>query len=164
MTQIILGIITIAVLIALSVQDIRERMIYSFPVLFLAAVWMIYSVAIYRDNLMFLIISWSVCIAVYAAFKVLCVWGDGDSDMFLLFTGIIICSFKISSLQQFWFIESTLLVVTMIAALLVGLIEYLVMRKKLSKQADIAVIPGFMVVLTGAIVYGSLWKMGVIAV
>ena len=164
MTQIILGVITIAALVALSIQDIRERMIYSFPVLFLSAVWMVYSIAIYRERLMFLIVCWGVSVAIFAAFRVMSVWGDGDSDMFLLFSGIILCSFKVISLQHFWFIECNLLVLTLLAALIIGLIEYLIRRKKLSKQSDVAVVPGFLVILSGVIVYGALWKMGVIAV
>ena len=160
--QIILGVITIAVLIALSVQDIKERMIYSFPVLFLSVVWMVYSVALYRERLLFLIVCWSVTVAIFAAFRLLSVWGDGDSDMFLLFSGIILCSYKVINLQHFWFIESNLLVLTLMAALIIGLIEYLLRKKRLDKHADVAVVPGFLVVLSGVIVYGALWKMGVI--
>lgn len=154
MTYLILSFATIPVLIFLSVQDFKERMIYSFPVLFLSGGWAMYSVMLYRDNLMLLIPAWTMTIALYAAYKVWSVWGDGDSDMFLLFTGIILCTFDIRNMLQFGFMISIFLVIAQVVALISGLIEAAIKKRKLDRHSDLAVVPGFAVILITVIIWG----------
>lgn len=154
MTYLILSLSTIPVLIFLSVQDFKERMIYSFPVLFLSGGWAMYSVMLYRDNLMLLIPAWTMTIALYAAYKVWSVWGDGDSDMFLLFTGIILCTFDIRNMLQFGFMISIFLVIAQVVALISGLIEAAIKKRKLDRHSDLAVVPGFAVILITVIIWG----------
>ncbi len=154
MTYLILSLSTIPVLIFLSVQDFKERMIYSFPVLFLSGGWTMYSVMLYRDNLMLLIPAWTMTIALYAAYKVWSVWGDGDSDMFLLFTGIILCTFDIRNMLQFGFMISIFLVIAQVVALISGLIEAAIKKRKLDRHSDLAVVPGFAVILITVIIWG----------
>ena len=154
MTYLILSLSTIPVLIFLSVQDFKERMIYSFPVLFLSGAWAMYSVMLYRDNLMLLIPAWTMTIALYAAYKVWSVWGDGDSDMFLLFTGIILCTFDIRNMLQFGFMISIFLVIAQVVALISGLIEAAIKKRKLDRHSDLAVVPGFAAILITVIIWG----------
>lgn len=154
MTYLILSLSTIPVLIFLSVQDFKERMIYSFPVLFLSGGWAMYSVMLYRDNLMLLIPAWTMTIALYAAYKVWSVWGDGDSDMFLLFSGIILCTFDIRNMLQFGFMISIFLVIAQVVALISGLIEAAIKKRKLDRHSDLAVVPGFAVILITVIIWG----------
>ena len=154
MTYLILSLSTIPVLVFLSVQDFKERMIYSFPVLFLSGGWAMYSVMLYRDNLMLLIPAWTMTIALYAAYKVWSVWGDGDSDMFLLFTGIILCTFDIRNMLQFGFMISIFLVIAQVVALISGLIEAAIKKRKLDRHSDLAVVPGFAVILITVIIWG----------
>lgn len=154
MTYLILSFATIPVLIFLSVQDFKERMIYSFPVLFLSGGWAMYSVMLYRDNLMLLIPAWTMTIALYAAYMVWSVWGDGDSDMFLLFTGIILCTFDIRNMLQFGFMISIFLVIAQVVALISGLIEAAIKKRKLDRHSDLAVVPGFAVILITVIIWG----------
>ena len=89
MTYFSLALATIPVLVFLAAQDLKERMIYSFPVLFLSGAWAAHSVILYKDNPIFVITAWSATIALFAAYKISGMWGDGDSDMWLLFTGVI---------------------------------------------------------------------------
>ena len=90
MTYFSLALATIPVLVFLAAQDLKERMIYSFPVLFLSGVWAAHSVILYKDNPIFVITAWSAIIALFTAYKISGMWGDGDSDMWLLFTGVIL--------------------------------------------------------------------------
>lgn len=43
MMYFVLSFITVIILTLVAAQDFRERMIYSFPVLILTVIWMIYS-------------------------------------------------------------------------------------------------------------------------
>ena len=113
-----------------------------------------YSVMLYRDNLMLLIPAWTMTIALYAAYKVWSVWGDGDSDMFLLFTGIILCTFDIRNMLQFGFMISIFLVIAQVVALISGLIEAAIKKRKLDRHSDLAVVPGFAVILITVIIWG----------
>lgn len=162
MTYLILSLSTIPVLIFLSVQDFKERMIYSFPVLFLSGGWAMYSVMLYRDNLMLLIPAWTMTIALYAAYKVWSVWGDGDSDMFLLFTGIILCTFDIRNMLQFGFMISIFLVIAQVVALISGIIEAAIKKRKLDRHSDLAVVPGFAVILIMVIIWRMTWEVSFI--
>jgi len=162
MVHLILGGITIIVLILLSVQDIRERMIFSFPVLTLSVAWLVYAVYLYYFRILFLVAALGITFAIFAALRVLSVWGDGDSDAYLLLAAVLLCCVDIKNVQHFMFLQSISIVASLIVALLVGLIESLICKKKLHKHSDIAVIPGIAVVLIGFIVYGSLNRLGVI--
>ena len=44
MMYFVLSFITVIILTLVAAQDFRERMIYSFPVLILTVIWMIYSI------------------------------------------------------------------------------------------------------------------------
>ena len=152
----VFSLITIPVIIFLAIEDLLERMIYSFPVLLLSATWAVYTGFIYKDNLPFLITAWVLAIALYAVFKIGHIWGDGDSDMWLLFVGIILSTFKMESVFEFLFTVCILLIMALAEALLTGLIEALIKKRKLNKNLDIAVVPGFTSVIIGILVYGIL--------
>ncbi len=149
----VFSLITIPVVIFLAIEDLLERMVYSFPVLLLAAIWAIYTGFLYKDNLPFLITAWVLAIALYVAFKIGRIWGDGDSDMWLLFVGIILATFKMESVFEFWFTVCVLLIMALAEALITGLIEALIKKRKLNKYLDIAVVPGFTAVIIGILVY-----------
>lgn len=154
MTYLILSFATILVLVFLAVQDLKERMIFSFPVLFLSVVWAAYSVLFYKDNPIFLITAWSTAMTLYMAYRIGGVWGDGDSDLWLLFTGITLCTFDFKNMLQFGFLVCILLVAVQGGALIAGLIEASIKKRKLNRHSDIAVVPGFAFVLIAVIIYG----------
>ena len=76
MTYFSLALATIPVLVFLAAQDLKVRMIYSFPVLFLSGVWAAHSVILYKDNPIFVITAWSATIALFMAYKISGMWGD----------------------------------------------------------------------------------------
>ena len=84
-------VITIAITVAFMVlcfaTDLRERMIYAFPCMTLIALWTVLGV-ISTGQYMLIGIAVSVHLAIYLALKIIGIWGDGDSDVFLLY-GII---------------------------------------------------------------------------
>ena len=161
MIYILLGIVTIPVLIFLGIQDIRERMIYAFPALFLSGLWCALSVKIYWDDPILLASIWGMTIAFYSAFRVISFWGAGDSDMFLLCVGVMMCTFRITSIVQYGFFICISLVFTQLIALLGGWIESLIKKKKLNRFSDVAVVPGFSVLMVIWIAVGIV-RRGVI--
>ncbi len=160
MIYLILSLITIPVLIFLSAQDLKERMIYSFPVLFLSAGFAAHSVFLYKDEPVLLVFMWISALILYALYKIFHVWGDGDSDMWLLFTGIILCTFRIESALSFGFIVSIGLAGAQIMALFVGMIEAALKKDKLKGDSQVAVVPGFSLILTVMLVYGIIREVG----
>ena len=154
MTYLSLALATIPVLVFLAGQDLKERMIFSFPVLFLSGAWAAHSVILYKGNPIFLIAAWSATIALYMAYKISGMWGDGDSDMWLLFTGIILSTFDLKNMLQFGFIVCILLVGVQGIALIAGLIEAAIKKRRLDRHSEIAVVPGFAVILIIVIFYG----------
>lgn len=123
MMYFVLSFITVIILTLVAAQDFRERMIYSFPVLILTVIWMIYSIFFYWGRMRFVVFAWAITVVLYMAYKIFHIWGDGDSDVFLLFTGIILCTFKIDNLLQFGFLICVFLVAAQLISLIAGVIE-----------------------------------------
>ncbi len=147
MTYQIFGILTILFLMFSAIQDIKERAIYSFPTLLFTAWWFFYSIRLYADDIPVLIALWSIVVFLYVIFKRFHIWGDGDSDMFLLFSAIIICTFEGSGIYGFLLHESIALSISLILSLFIGYIEALIRKRGITKRYGIAVIPGCSLVL-----------------
>lgn len=158
MMYFVLSFITVIILTLVAAQDFRERMIYSFPVLILTVIWMIYSIFFYWGRMRFVVFAWAITVVLYMAYKIFHIWGDGDSDVFLLFTGIILCTFKIDNLLQFGFLICVFLVAAQLISLIAGVIEAGIKNRKLNWDSGLAVVPGFAMVLIIMIIYGIIRK------
>ena len=154
MMYFVLSFITVIILTLVAAQDFRERMIYSFPGLILTVIWMIYSIFFYWGRMRFVVFAWAITVVLYMAYKIFHIWGDGDSDVFLLFTGIILCTFKIDNLLQFGFLICVFLVAAQLISLIAGVIEAGIKNRKLNRDSGLAVVPGFAMVLIIMIIYG----------
>lgn len=154
MMYFVLSFITVIILTLVAAQDFRERMIYSFPVLILTVIWMIYSIFFYWGRMRFVVFAWAITVVLYMAYKIFHIWGDGDSDVFLLFTGIILCTFKIDNLLQFGFLICVFLVAAQLISLIAGVIEAGIKNRKLNRDSGLAVVPGFAMILIIMIIYG----------
>ena len=77
----------------------------------------------YWGRMRFVVFAWAITVVLYMAYKIFHIWGDGDSDVFLLFTGIILCTFKIDNLLQFGFLICVFLVAAQLISLIAGVIE-----------------------------------------
>ena len=87
-------------------------------------------------------------------YKIFHIWGDGDSDVFLLFIGITLCTFEIDNLLQFGFLICVFLVAAQLISLIAGVIEAGIKNRKLNRDSGLAVVPGFAMVLIIMIIYG----------
>lgn len=143
----LLIVMTTMYLIGASIQDLRKRAIYTFPCTMLTALWGI-EIAICMQYPWYVFLGYMVVsFSLYGIFTARRIWGAGDSDLFLLFLVIYLSvlggNFNLGSLCMLFLLFALALIV----ALLVGLIESKLKRKKLDKRSSIAVAPGFAVVM-----------------
>lgn len=158
MIYFVLSFITVIALAIMAAQDFRERMIYSFPVLILTVMWMVYSIILYWGRMRIFVLAWTITVILYMVYKIFHIWGDGDSDVFLLFISITLCTFEIDNLLQFGFLICVFLAAAQIISLIAGVIEARIKNRKLNWDSGLAVVPGFAMVLIIMIIYGIIRK------
>ena len=158
MTQAILiatVVATIVVMVVCFTTDLRERAIYVFPCMFLTVTWGVMgAVESYDFTPVFIVVLIHLC--VYAALKITHIWGDGDSDMFLLYGavyGVFILKMNLAFNALAYALGELL---GMIAALLIsffiGFAEALIKREKITGKSSIAVVPGLAVIVIGMVI------------
>lgn len=136
--------------------DLRERAVYVFPCYVLIPVWMLIGASVSEKAVMFGVIL-VLHIAAYLFFRIAGVWGDGDSDIFLLY-GVVLAAFMLTVKPEYGiglYIVAELLgmIVALVLSFVIGLIEAGIKKKKLSKTSSIAVVPGFSIVIIGMIAW-----------
>lgn len=136
--------------------DLRERVVYVFPCYVLIPVWMLIGASVTEKAVMFGIIL-VLHIAAYLFFKIAGIWGDGDSDIFLLF-GMIFAVFMLTvkpedGIGLYIVAELLGMIAALVLSFVIGLIEAGIKKKKLSKTSSIAVVPGFSIVIIGMIAW-----------
>ena len=88
----ILAALTIIYLVWAAVMDLKERMIYVFPILILHVAWSSYLLFSGIYSAEFISIFWLINLIVYLILNKFGIWGGGDSDLFLLFGNIVLAS------------------------------------------------------------------------
>lgn len=158
MTHEICIAIAVATVIFLTVSfttDIRERMIYAFPCMILILSWILMGVIGIKDT-SFVITVLLLHLFVYSIMRILKVWGDGDSDVFLLY-GAVYAAFAITTLEvkgmsAYLIMELIGMIVALVLSFGIAGIEALIRKEKLGQQSSIAVVPGFSIVMIFMIV------------
>lgn len=130
-------------------SDLRERMIYAFPCYLLIPIWMMLSVASTEKATMIGVIL-VLHIVAYLVFQVAGIWGDGDSDIFLLY-GVVFMSFMTQVKPEYgiglYLIAELLgMIAALLLSFLIGVVEAVIKKEKLTKSSSIAVVPGFSIV------------------
>lgn len=150
----ILSFITIAYLLFVSVQDMRERVIYTFPANVLTVVWGV--VAIQKMTMPAIAVVGVIAgyLMLYVLFNKLRIWGEGDSDLFLLSSSVFLAviSAKLSIGNIIW--QIILFALVLVIALIAGFVEAKVKKTKLDKSSSIALAPGFLVVICAMLMKG----------
>lgn len=144
-------IVTTAAFLIISFgTDLRERMIYVFPCIMLTLSWGLMGLVGVHD-MTFVMTIILLHMFVFFLMRILKVWGDGDSDMFLLY-GAVYAAYAIPVLGTHqmcgYFIGEIIgLLVALIISLVIGFIEARIKKQKIEKGSSIAVVPGFAVVM-----------------
>ena len=148
-----LSLLTFLFLIPLSVQDLKERMIYAFPVQILVVSWGIYSALLYKDEPGMYVKCISLSVILFLIFNLLKIWGDGDSDVFLLGVTILLSVFRMVSVRFFLISICIMVIFSLLFSFAVGLIESLFKKEKLSKESALAVVPGFSITFLSILIF-----------
>lgn len=141
--------------------DLRERMIYAFPCMTLIALWTVLG-AISTGQFVLIGIVVSVHFAIYFALKITGIWGDGDSDVFMLY-GIIFMTMMLTGKYEigvttYMILELIGMVCALLISFIVALIEARIKGQKLTKKSSVAVVPGFAVVIVLMVVKMVFWR------
>ena len=80
----ILAVFTLIYLVLAAFMDLKERMIFVFPIVVLHALWSTYLLFSGVYDSTFLSVYWIVNLIVYLLLNHFGIWGGGDSDLFLL--------------------------------------------------------------------------------
>lgn len=141
-----LVIITSIYLCAITVQDLRERQIYTFPCSVLTILWVIVNMSIKMEPWYMTTLYMVICVIIAKALDYKHIWGAGDSDLFVLFTILYetfrVACFSIESLC----LEILLFALAMILSLGIAWVEAKIRKEKLGKNSSIAVAPGLAIV------------------
>ncbi len=148
-----LCVATAIYLVFASVWDLRERAIYSFPCEGLLVLWGGYIGFNGNVSGLFLFIYFLIGILLYLFFQVKKIWGDGDSELLMLFMLVYLSfchHFSISELC----LELLLLSSALFMAILVSFMEARVKHERLYVNRSVAVAPGLAVVTIGWMIRG----------
>lgn len=153
--------ITVAFMVLCFATDLKERMIYAFPCMTLIAIWTVLGV-MSTGQFILIGIAVSVHLAIYFALKITEIWGDGDSDVFLLY-GIIFMTMMLTGkyeieVTMYMILELIGMVFALLVSFIVALIEAKIKGRKLTKKSSVAVVPGFTVVIVLMVVKMVFWR------
>ena len=153
-----LSLISIAIMIWSAIQDIRERMIYVFPITMLHIMWSIYLYGFTDYPKMFLVTFWIVHLVLYVLLNKCAIWGGGDSDMLLVFADIVWVTSASMNGYSLVIRECLYLIVGLICSIAIGLIEGKVRKQEVNVTNEIAVIPGLSLVMILLMVQYFVWR------
>lgn len=150
----VLSILTVIYLVLSAKRDLKERLIYSFPCVILMDAWAIVLWKGTSYSQVFIIAYLLGHALIFLLMKLKKLWGDGDGDMFLLLGNVCIACLQMENPISLVITECLCVVAVMIIAIGVGAIEYKVKKKPFHINGDVAVVPGFAVVVTAVIIAG----------
>lgn len=154
----LLSLISIAIMIWSAIQDVRERMIYVFPITMLHIMWSIYLYGFTDYPKMLLVIFWILHLMLYVLLNKCAIWGGGDSDTLLVFADIVWATS--ASMNGYCIVirECLYLIVGLLCSIAIGLIEGKVRKQEVKGTNEIAVIPGLSLVMILLMVQYFVWR------
>ena len=154
----VLTVVTIVLLAAASWQDLKDRMVYAFPILFLQQAWSFYLWlgTDWPDD--FLSRFWLMPLLVSALFAACLIWGGADSDIFLLFGNACLAAGPVANGYAVAVRECLTLALGLILSIFICQIEKR-RKKKGELPPEVAVIPGPALVIGILLAGGLIWRL-----
>ncbi|MDD3240014.1 MAG: hypothetical protein PHW47_08025 [Lachnospira sp.] len=143
----VLSVATLVYGILSAMQDLKERMIYSFPCYVLTIFWGIYIWRMHQMSPVYLICFWVIHIVIYLCMNHFKIWGGGDSDFLFLFANVFLAIIGKGNVSAMAFMECMCLIVALSNSTWIGYLEGKVKKKKINLNSEVAVVPGFVVVM-----------------
>lgn len=154
----ILSVVTVICMVLLSIQDVKEKMIYSVPVMLLHLMWSFFIWLEMGYSNEFLVKYWVIHLIIYILVNKLRIWGAGDSDLLMLFCDCCLLSIPKTNGYMFVIEECIYLIYALITAILVGKGDALFHKKKFKGDLDVALTPGFAVAVITSLVVGGFMR------
>ena len=155
----ILAALTIIYLVWAAVMDLKERMIYVFPVLILHVAWSSYLLFSGIYSAEFISIFWLINLIVYLILNKFGIWGGGDSDLFLLFGNIVLASGAMTNGYAVAITECLYLCAGLGMSIGIGRIEAGMKREDMKLKREVAVVPGIALIMTALLIKGFIWRV-----
>lgn len=148
-----LSIATAIYLVFAFIWDIKERAIYSFPCEVLIVLWTVYLAMSGKVSLLFFLGYVVVDGLIFFVLKSRSIWGDGDSELLLLFMQVYLAFCHHYSIKEICF-ELLTLASALIIAILVSGVEAKLRSERFCMNRSVAVAPGFAIVIITLMVKG----------
>ena len=155
----ILAVFSIVYLVVAAFMDLKERMIFVFPIVVLQMLWSTYLLFSGAYDGTFLTIYWIVNLIIYLLLNHFEIWGAGDSDLFLLMGNV--CLVASENMNGYMATISECIVLCAGLGLSIGIsrIEAGIKKEKVTLNRGVAVVPGIAVVMIVLLIKGFVWRI-----
>ena len=155
----IIAIVTIIEFVMMARMDIKERKIYTFPMIMLSIAWLSYLFSTEEYAWQFLVCYTLFNLSSKFLFNRMKIWGAGDSDAFLVLSNVLLAVTGPVSGWMILFLECIAIMGVMAAAIVIGFVESKIKKEKLNLKSKVAVVPGFAVVITVLLIIGVVGRI-----
>lgn len=154
-----LMVVTLVYVLSSAVMDVVERQIYTFPALLLSIAWFSYIAGTDEYSSKYLLAYGLFNIALWFIFNRFKLWGAGDSDMFLVASNVLLAVVGPVSGYRIMMYECLMVIGIMMFSIFVGFIESKVKKERLTRNSNVAVVPGFAFVIITLMFAGLFWRL-----
>lgn len=156
---IILAVVTIIEIVLTARMDIKERKIYTFPIFMMSLSWLSYLFSTREYTWQFLFGYAALNLSAWLMFNRIKMWGEGDSDLFLALSNILLATVGNVGGSTILFLECMAIFFVMAFAIIIGFVESEVKKEKLKLSSKVAVAPGFAVVIIVILIIGVIGRI-----
>ena len=147
MEVMLFAIITAICLVFASFGDLRERMVYTAPIIVIHVMWGAYlwTSGMYTDR--FLVCFWIIQMLIYITLNSMSIWGGGDSDLYMLLGDICMVACNGADPTTVGMCVCISLAAGLILSIIIGRFEFACKGEAFKKDSGLAVAPGMAVVM-----------------
>ena len=147
MEILLFAIVTAICLVFASFGDLRERMVYTAPIIAIHIMWGVYlwTSGMYTER--FLVCFWIIQMLIYITLNCMSIWGGGDCDLYMLLGDICLLACNRANVITVGMCVCISLATGLILSIIIGRFEFACKGEVLEKDSGLAVAPGMAVVM-----------------
>ena len=147
MEILLFAIVTAICLVLASFEDLRERMVYTAPIIAIHIMWGVYlwTSGMYTER--FLVCFWIIQMLIYITLNCMSIWGGGDSDLYMLLGDICLVTCNGANVTIVGMCVCISLATGLILSIIIGRFEFACKGEAFKKDSGLAVAPGMAVVM-----------------
>ena len=147
MEILLFAIVTAICLVFASFGDLRERMVYTAPIIAIHIMWGVYLWISGMYNERFLVCFWIIQMLIYITLNCMSIWGGGDSDLYMLLGDICLLACNRANVTTVGMCVCISLATGLILSIIIGRFEFACKGEAFKKDSGLAVAPGMAVVM-----------------